>query len=84
MILSANSSDGKSLSIMAGLLWYIMAGLLWYIMAGLLWYIMAGLLWSGNFGEQLLSAEAGSTECNLPLSEGLAGGSGRSTRAESR
>ncbi len=68
MILSANSSDGKSLS----------------IMAGLLWYIMAGLLWSGNFGEQLLSAEAGSTECNLPLSEGLAGGSGRSTRAESR
>jgi len=53
-------------------------------MAGLLWYIMAGLLWSGNFGEQLLSAEAGSTECNLPLSEGLAGGSGRSTRAESR
>jgi hypothetical protein len=68
LILSANSSDGKSLS----------------IMAGLLWYIMAGLLWSGNFGEQLLSAEAGSTECNLPLSEGLAGGSGRSTRAESR
>ena len=68
MILFANSSDGKSLS----------------IMAGLLWYIMAGLLWSGNFGEQLLSAEAGSTECNLPLSEGLAGGSGRSTRAESR
>ncbi len=68
MILSANSSDGKSLS----------------IMAGLLWYIMAGLLWSGNFGEQLLSAEAGSAECNLPLSEGLAGGSGRSTRAESR
>ena len=38
-------------------------------MAGLLWYIMAGLLWSGNFGEQLLSAEAGSTECVLPLSE---------------
>jgi len=68
LILSANSSDGKSLS----------------IMAGLLWYIMAGLLWSGNFGEQLLSAEAGSTECVLPLSEGLAGGSGRSTRAESR
>ena len=68
MILSANSSDGKSLS----------------IMAGLLWYIMAGLLWSGNFGEQLLSAEAGSAECNLPLSKGLAGGSGRSTRAESR
>jgi len=68
LILSANSSDGKSLS----------------IMAGLLWYIMAGLLWSGNFGEQLLSAEAGSAECNLPLSEGLAGGSGRSTCAESR
>jgi hypothetical protein len=68
LILSANSSDGKSLS----------------IMAGLLWYIMAGLLWSGNFGEQLLSAEAGSAECNLPLSKGLAGGSGRSTRAESR
>ena len=68
LILSANSSDGKSLS----------------IMAGLLWYIMAGLLWSGNFGEQFLSAEAGSAECNLPLSEGLAGGSGRSTRAESR
>ena len=64
----ANSSDGKSLS----------------IMAGLLWYIMAGLLWSGNFGEQLLSAEAGSAECNLPLSKGLAGGRGRSTRAESR
>ena len=64
----ANSSDGKSLS----------------IMAGLLWYIMAGLLWSGNFGEQLLSAEAGSAECNLPLSKGLAGGSGRSTHAESR
>ena len=76
MILSANSSDGKSLS--------IMAGLLWYIMAGLLWYIMAGLLWSGNFGEQLLSAEAGSTECVLPLSEGFAVGRGRSTRAESR
>jgi len=68
LILPANSSDGKSLS----------------IMAGLLWYIMAGLLWSGNFGEQLLSAEAGSAECNLPLSEGLAGGSGRSTCAESR
>ena len=67
-ILSANSSDGKSLS----------------IMAGLLWYIMAGLLWSGNFGEQLLSAEAGSTECVLPLSEGFAVGRGRSTRAESR
>jgi len=60
LILSANSSDGKSLS------------------------IMAGLLWSGYFGEQLLSAEAGSAECNLPLSEGLAGGSGRSTHAESR
>ena len=68
MILSANSSDGKSLS----------------IMAGLLWYIMAGLLWSGNYGEQLLSAEAGSAEFILPLSEGLAGGSGRSTCAESR
>ena len=68
MILSANSSDGKSLS----------------IMAGLLWYIMAGLLWSGNFGEQLLSAEAGSAECILLLSEGFAGGRGRSTRAESR
>ncbi len=68
MILSANSSDGKSLS----------------IMAGLLWYIMAGLLWSGNFGEQLLSAEAGSAEFILPLSEGFAGGRGRSTRAESR
>jgi hypothetical protein len=68
LILSANSSDGKSLS----------------IMAGLLWYIMAGLLWSGNFGEQLLSAEAGSTECVLPLSEGFAVGRGRSTRAESR
>jgi len=68
LILSANSSDGKSLS----------------IMAGLLWYIMAGLLWSGNFGEQLLSAEAGSAECNLSLSEGLAGGRGRSTCAESR
>ena len=68
MILSANSSDGKSLS----------------IMAGLLWYIMAGLLWSGNFGEQLLSAEAGSAECNLPLSEGLAEGRGRSVCAESR
>lgn len=64
----ANSSDGKSLS----------------IMAGLLWYIMAGLLWSGNFGEQLLSAEAGSAEFILPLSEGFAGGRGRSTRAESR
>jgi len=68
LILSANSSDGKSLS----------------IMAGLLWYIMAGLLWSGNFGEQLLSAEAGSAEFILPLSEGFAGGRGRSTRAESR
>ena len=68
LILSANSSDGKSLS----------------IMAGLLWYIMAGLLWSGNFGEQLLSAEAGSTECVLPLSEGFAVGRGRSTCAESR
>ena len=68
LILPTNSSDGKSLS----------------IMAGLLWYIMAGLLWSGNFGEQPLSAEAGSAECNLPLSKGLAGGSGRSTRAESR
>ena len=68
MILSANSSDGKYLS----------------IMAGLLWYIMAGLLWSGNFGEQLLSAEAGSAEFILPLSEGFAGGRGRSTRAESR
>ena len=68
MILSANSSDGKSLS----------------IMAGLLWYIMAGLLWSGNFGEQLLSAEAGSAEFILPLSEGFAGGRGRSTHAESR
>jgi len=53
-------------------------------MAGLLWYIMAGLLWSGNFGEQLLSAEAGSAEFILPLSEGFAGGRGRSTRAESR
>jgi len=68
LILSANSSDGKSLS----------------IMAGLLWYIMAGLLWSGNFGEQLLSAEAGSAEFILPLSEGFAGGRGRSTCAESR
>ncbi len=68
MILPTNSSDGKSLS----------------IMAGLLWYIMAGLLWSGNFGEQLLSAEAGSAEFILPLSEGFAGGRGRSTRAESR
>ena len=67
MILPTNSSDGKSLS----------------IMAGLLWYIMAGLLWSGNFGEQLLSAEAGSAEFILPLSEGFAGGRGRSTRAES-
>ena len=53
-------------------------------MAGLLWYIMAGLLWSGNFGEQPLSAEAGSAECVLPLSEGFAEGRGRSTRAESR
>jgi len=68
LILSANSSDGKSLS----------------IMAGLLWYIMAGLLWSGNFGEQLLSAEAGSAEFILPLSEGFAGGRGRSVCAESR
>ena len=68
LYLSANCSDGKSLS----------------IMAGLLWYIMAGLLWSGNFGEQLLSAEAGSTECVLPLSEGFAVGRGRSTCAESR
>ena len=68
MILPTNSSDGKSLS----------------IMAGLLWYIMAGLLWSGNFGEQLLSAEAGSAEFILPLSEGFAGGRGRSTHAESR
>jgi len=68
LILSANSSDGKSLS----------------IMAGLLWYIMAGLLWSGNFDEQPLSAEAGSAECVLPLSEGFAVGRGRSTRAESR
>lgn len=51
MILSANSSDGNSLS----------------IIAGLLWYIMAGLLWSGNFGEQLLSAEAGSAEFILPF-----------------
>ena len=68
MILPTNSSDGKSLS----------------IMAGLLWYIMAGLLWSGNFGEQLLSAKAGSAEFILPLSEGFAGGRGRSTRAESR
>jgi len=68
LILPTNSSDGKSLS----------------IMAGLLWYIMAGLLWSGNFGEQLLSAEAGSAEFILPLSEGFAGGRGRSTRAESR
>jgi len=53
-------------------------------MAGLLWYIMAGLLWSGNFGEQLLRAEAGSAEFILPLSEGFAGGRGRSTCAESR